>query len=154
MRQQKLERVGSKKRRMGASGLSRRDGKQRRLVRKGGGGLRAFISRAARLKPGRANFKELAGAHKAAREENSPLYHEAPSAGAAAAAIMKATGRSGFGGPSREVRRKRAALATQSAASSSSGLVERPALVQDVAESAGTLAVPHEANLSKKLSLV
>ena len=55
----------AEKRQQGAVSQRMVGSKQRRIVKKGGGSLRASSSRANQLQPGRAKFKELARAHKA-----------------------------------------------------------------------------------------
>ena len=114
----KLKTLGSQEvqKKRPAGSVGRPSGK-RRVFKKGGGGLRAFISLQKRGSKGRTSFKEMARAYREAKEQGGPQYQEAQRVGEAATALVQSTGKSAFGGPYREARRSR--MATAGAASSS-----------------------------------
>ena len=95
--------------------------------RGGGGAWRAFVSLQRRGARGRADLGAVGVRYRAAKEAGSAEFAEAQRVGEAATHTAK-TGAGGFGGPTRQVRRKLATKLRQQpqAAQSSSGTAEQP----------------------------
>ena len=79
--------------------------------RGGGGSWRAFISLTQKGRRGPSDFRAVSREYRAAIREGGVAARQAEQVGAAAAAVKKATGRSGLGPPLRQIRRSRAAEA-------------------------------------------